>query len=607
MTYGRITPASKVAPPLPVLWWPLDGGTSTNTGGESASGFYRQIGATGTTRDRPMVLTRSAGTVTWVAGGGLQWVAGGGINAYLEDNPGDGDDRDFMAAFLDLGAYEVGQTLMFGCELVAPTGYGAAQSTNRTLLCVGGLGAGEQGFAIRYASAEQLTVQYRAPDASGVASAAVPVNSGTITDDARNCIVLEFECTATNTFRLRTHMTTPGQAVTTSNYRTAIDVSDAAQGGTDGPSMLTGTGIIIGGKRSAGTFIERLGLDEILKNCWLTRFDATPTNVGAIACAEMAQVSMRLPPVIRSYPEGGVPSGSNDGNADETFGVITLGDMYVAINAAREIGDQPSFSIILEPQVSKKNTTADDLASWVSTADYEGNERLAASPGGLKFGRTTLAPASVARPAFIMSAYKTDQSNRNRCEVLWKGLPLPRDEVVWVAMELRYDWLIDSGQHTVITQWYHEASGSQLNPAMALTVYSDRIAFNVWTSAVEGVLQADQIQSVYNSYGLNDTLRGEWFDLVFRARVSWDASVSPFVEVYVNGTQVFNHVGPVGYRGPTGIGGLTTAESVRVGAYPGSTSVWTPDVPRDVYCTRAFVCKNVGNYSLEQVRSALLS
>lgn len=616
---GRLVPSGSVAPPVRCLWFPLHTGTSAVTGGTSESGFARQLGVTGTTRGDAATLTVLSGSVAWNPLFGLTFNAP--ANARLALDPASGDALAFLLALLNLADYQVGQTLMVGCEVETPAGWAAALAGSVTLVSFGEFGAGAGGLAFGVASNERPTIFRRAAGASALGATVVNLVgvdvTGSMADAARNAVVYELQCTAPHTFIARGHLSSAAGTVYTGAWSDPIDLSDPANGGTAAPAPAASAGVRIGGRKNAANNEFRLQLGETLRNVWFAQFPTAPRDsIGPKCCNDMLLLRGVLPRTLRYYSADDVDiAESPDGRYDQAFPPVTLGDMFVAIDGSREITDHPQFTVIAETSTSKgsnKSTNIDALnPEWVSTADYEGTLRIADDPGGLKFGRSELAPASVATPAFVLSSYPTDQSNRNRSEVAWRGpdVTVPYGDVMWIAMRCWYDFDmgLGDGQHVTCSQIYHGGVNAGLNPFYGVSLYQDKISVEFRHCAIEGMTKADQVLVPFPLWGRPDLVRGRWFDMVAKVKLHWDAAQSPFVQFWVDDELVIDYAGPVGYRGPGLKDGnlVPLAPEIRFGNYPGNVTAWSPDTTRDFWLRRAFACRNVGNYTLAQIRAAL--
>lgn len=616
---AKILPDGSKQPPVRMVWFPLDTLTGTTTGATTESGFARQLGVTGVTRDDQGTLTVTAGTVSIHSLGGVTFNSG--ANARIALEPGDGAARDFLTIMFDLSQYTEGQSLMFGCEVVTPAGYAAASTVSIAFATIGSFATGEGGgYAFGMASNERPTFFWRAVDAS--ASGASIVNlvgvdaEESLQDDVRNVIIYELKCMGANQFQARAHLSYVAGTTYSGAWSATVDLSDPAQSGTAAPGPASGSGLRLGARKNGATSDFRLQLGETLRNCWFAQFSSTPRDaIAPAAAADMHVLRGVLPRTIRNYQEDAVDIEDDpDGNADQAFAPVTLGDMYIALYPKRGITSQPSFTIISETGTSKgsnKSTNIDTLNPyWVSTADYEGTERAAATPGGLKFARTELSPGTVDAPMFLCSSYRTDVSNRNRCELAWRGdnVTIQYGEVYWIAQRLYYNFDIDVGtQHVAVAQIFHGASGSGINPFYTFTIYGDKILVTLRSCDVVNMVKADQVAYNYSFPGLQATLKGTTFDVVIKALFHWDSSQSPFFQLWINGVQYVDHSSPVGYRGPALYEGVSydIIPEMRFGNYPGAIETWTPDLPRDLYMGNCFVAKNVGNYTVEQIRTAL--
>ncbi len=613
-----LVPEGAITPPMRMFWLPLDTG-GTTTGATFPSGFARRIGITGTTRNDAATLTVTAGAVSLANGGGLTWASG--ANANLQVSPASGDALTFLDQLLDLAALGVGQTIMVGAEVQTPAGWAAALTTSATILSVGGFGASDGGgWAVGVASNERPTFFWRAVGASAVGSSIVNLvgvdTTGSLIENARNAVVFELQCTAANTFKARAHISSSPGTTYTGAWSADVNLSDPGQGGTAAPGPVASAGVRIGGRKDGTSNANRMLNGETIRNVWAVQFPAPPReSIGPRCCEEMLLRMGCRPRTLTLYDEDAVDiADSPDGTYDAGFGILTLGDAFVAMDGKRATTAHPQFTIITETSTDKgsnKSTNIDSInPRWVSTADYEGTQRIAASPGGLKYARTELAPASVAYPAFLFSSYPTDQSNRSRCEAGWRGedVTVPFGVDLWAAMLLWYDFDMGaSPQHVTISQVYHGGVNAGINPDYGIHLYADTIKAEFRHCAVVGMTKADQQLVTYNLTGLPAAKRGAWFDIVVKMRRDWDPSGSGYVKLWVDGVQLVDYVGPIGYRGPALADGVSVplAPEMRFGNYPGSVTAWTPDLPRDVYIRRAFMWKDVGAYTIDQVRAAL--
>lgn len=612
-----LVPEGAIAPPMRMLWLPLDTG-GTTTGASFPSGFARRIGITGTTRNDPATLTVTSGTVSLEAVGGLKFNTSANANIAL--SPASGDALTFLDQLLDLGALGVGQTVMVGMEVQTPAGWAAALTSSSTWLSVGGFGSTDGGgWGVGVSSNERPTIFWRAVGASAVGASIVNLvgvdTTGSLVDNARNAVVFELQCTAAHTYKARAHLSSSAGTTYTGAWSSPVDLSAPGQSGTAAPGPVASAGVRLGGRKDLTANANRMNQGEILRNVWAVQFPAPPReSIGPRCCEEMLLRMGCRPRTLTLYDEDAVDiADSPDGSYDAGFGVLTLGDAFVAFDGKRAITDHPQFTVICETGTDKgsnKSTNIDELNPyWVETASFAGTMRAAATPGGRKFGITTDAPASVAYPAFVFSSYRTDASNRSRAELGWRGpdVTLQYGEEWWIAMLAYYDFdMGPSPQHVTISQIYHGGVNSGLNPFYGVSLYQDKLSVEFRHCAVVGMTKADQVLVSYPITSF-PSKRGQWVDIVAKFRLDWDPAGDGYVKLWIDGVQEIDYVGPIGYRGPALVDGVSIplAPEMRFGNYPGAVSEWTPDLPRDVYIRRGFLWKDVGAYTIEQVRAAL--
>lgn len=617
-----LIPLGAIAPAVKTLYYPLDSASALATGGTIPSGFARRIKITGTTRDDPLTIAVTAGSISLAAGGGLVPSNGANVNASFD--PGAGAALDFLRSMLNLATFNPGQTLMVGVELEAPAGWNAAFVATACLVSVGGFGSADAGggFGFALASNRRPSFVWRGAGASAVGATivnlvGVDASLGSLAEASRNVVVYELQCTAAHQFRIRAHLAKPGISATGA-WSASVDLRDPGNGGTEAPGPVAGAGLRILGRKENTANQLRMQRLEVVRNLFLALFDEPPRDsVGPKICSDMLLRKGCRPRSLTLYDANDVDiETSPDGSYDRAIFPVTLGDIFVAFDGKRAITDHPQFTVIQETGTTKgsnKSTNIDVLnPNWTSNADFEGTVRQAPVPGGLKFARTTLAPGSIDYPAFLFSSYPTDQSNRSRSELGWRSpaTTIPYDTVIWIAAKIWYDFDIGPGQeHVTIAQVYHGGVNSGLNPFFSLSLYSNRLSVSVRWSDKVGMVKADQVNTNFSMFDAPAQVRGRWFDFVVKANFNWDpAAPRPaFVQAWIDNDQVINFTGPIGYRGPAGPDLIPLAPEMRFGNYPGVVTTWTPDLVRDVYFRKGFVARNVGNYTLDQIRAALAS
>lgn len=638
----KVLPGGSLSPIVKCIWLPLNTGTGTTTGAVTKNGFSK-LGAFSASRLVDGVVNLTTDTpLTWRAQGGLTFGTG---NGRVDAVPDSGDARQWMTQMLDLSSFSAGETLMVGCVLTTPAGHRASNTGSWCVLSVGDLSAGNHGYAFQYTSAELPSMIARPVGAAGT----ITLDTGAetpIEDAIPNAVVWELLARGSGRFDIRTHLCNAPYSVATSVWKHNSNTGqDLAATGTAAPGMPDGTGLRFGSRREGATNAARLQNGQIVEGVILLRFEQQPpASMGARVAHDLRTWPQCFPVSVRKFSYDGDSADNSsvpDGNADEAFGVITQGDMLVALNGKRAITAHPAVTVQGEHLYdtnhpggfsSYKNTVLPNLtvsaggaSPWVAwNGSYEGLPRINPHKGGLKFGRTALAPASVAFPAFQFSSYSDsavvdalgrigDTGSRGRSEAGWMNnasVYLPRNVPIWVAGSYFMDFDIVEGlQHVTFVQFHHDCNGAKLNPPFAASVYATKMHIGFRHSSVENMVMADQVNISYELPDGYTAVRGRWFDFVMRARVSWDPGQPGFAKIFIDDKQVVDYVGPIGYKGPAAAGvRRVTKEAIRTGAYPGTTTNtggWSPDTTRDVYCRRFFACTDVGNYTLAQIRAAL--
>jgi hypothetical protein len=550
---------------------------------------------------------------------------------------------------LDLSKFAEGETLLMGCAIKTPAGYQASNTSTQCIFSVGSFAAGGHGFSLEFTSTEVLRLAFWPVGGSALAS--VLLNTVAIPNDTLTGVTVELQARGGGKFNLRCHVATTQGAVSSAEWvrgdGPVFPGEDLAFGGTDAPGVPDGTGIRVGGRYGDGGVLGgRLQSGIIVQGVVLMRFVRPPPELpkplAAMVAADLRSLPQSFPRSARTYSPDLDDAGEfalADGNADETFGVITLSDMFVAANGKRGILDHPNFSAqgnLLFKASHPAGMTGYQKAAFTALRApdvsgalqwhawdgvYEGLPSTNPLKPRLKLGRTTQAPASIDFPAFVMSGYSDnaftgDTGNRGRAEIGWwasANVYIPRNEPIWVAARYFMDFDVGPApQHVTIMQLFHQTNGAGLNPPFAVSVFADKMTMTARYCAVQNMVKADQVTGIdLQLPGRYEAIRGQWFDLVLSMRLSWNVADGGWLRGWINDEEVLTYYGPVGYRGPTASGAKRTpVEVLRVGAYPGTTTNtggWSPDTTRDVYVRRAFACRNVGNYTLAQIRAALVA
>jgi hypothetical protein len=147
--------------------------------------------------------------------------------------------------------------------------------------------------------------------------------------------------------------------------------------------------------------------------------------------------------------------------------------------------------------------------------------------------------------AFQLAPNDPTTSGSRRAEIKFPG-NIQNDQVYWVAYRHYVkDWgSFSTSDVAMIAMQLHAGNTAGLSPAIA--VYS-RGGRNFWIDA-RGSTASSPSQS--NSVSVRSTERpiqfGRWVDFVFKFKLN--TSGKGFVQAWMDGTQIFNHQGTVGYN-----------------------------------------------------------
>ena len=169
----------------------------------------------------------------------------------------------------------------------------------------------------------------------------------------------------------------------------------------------------------------------------------------------------------------------------------------------------------------------------------------------LRYGRIT-DPTDYSRMAYRYSLEPTDPLTASslRCEIAFSpggttGLPL--NSLFWHAFALRIpDWRYTNDEQQ-LAQW-HAGDTSGLLPIYQLLVRGTemRLILRYDTSAIP----SRNTTKTLVVWRTTNWTPNQWLTLVTQALVSTNINAGPFVRTWINGTQVVNYKGPVGYNQP---------------------------------------------------------
>ncbi|RVT48392.1 hypothetical protein [Rubrivivax albus] len=605
---GRITPPGTQIPPVPVLWWPLDTAGAVTAGTTCGAGLT-DLGQDGNSIATDAVLQVNAAGATWNPRGGLTHTAGSA--AYWDIVP-TSDDLTFAQGMLDLSNFAEGECLVMGCEIVTPAGWTTPGDPNdhefsSVCLCIGDLSAGNGGYSFEISGVERPQITFWGQGASAQAAVLSTTGSNFLRAGNRNVVVFELIRAATPShFIVRAHVISDDEGYSATGYTAERDFSDAVNSGTAAPGCGT-AGLRIARRRSATSGQTNRG--ETLRNVWIARFPSQMFSFPKRCALEMYAYPNRLPPALRRFENDQTIYQGPDGNADKTFGEISLADMFVYVDGATPFASTPELTMEVEqpvtPSISKLSAISAH-PNYSSDSTFEGLLRQNPALGGPKFGRYKTGTWA---NTLIFSAHKEDISNRGRCEITWQGPPvtMPLGVTFWMAERVYLDFPPpDVGQLVIMQLFPGYFAGSGLFPmwTLELDTTNKRLYCKFSQSDQPDTVQADIVRNDVYMPGYSDDLFQGWHDIVVQHRVHWDATEGPFTRIWLDGVQILEHAQAYGYPGPAGLTGKSTDPFLRCGIYPPSPYI-TPNTTRDVRVARFFGCKNVGNYNEPLIRAAL--
>lgn len=620
-----VSPEGNKPPPFKALWVPLMTATGTTTGSTTPSGFVGILGDTEVTNADPWTLTKASGSLEMHVNGGVTFTASNAESMFTLLPTGDA--ADFCADILDLATYDEGETLMVGVEMETPAGWAAASASTFALLSTGDFTGTGGAMRFMLASNESPAFGFVAVGASAAGTSVVGLhNLGPMVENDRNAVIWELTCISPNIFKVRAHTSNnPGDS-SSGDWQGDFDLSDPTNGGTAAPGIGSTPRITIGCRYNTAASNNQdlnVKLGETLRNVWFARFGEEPIDgTGPRACDDMLLRRGKFPRAIRYYTGLDPFADVSDGNWTTPIGVITGGDMFVAIAPERDFDLHPKYTAVTSAfrvsgplagqavnAASTKMLQSPFQTHYSAVANPPGFQHIEDPAQGTKFGRSTTGPDGLG-PAILCASHYTDiSSNRKRCEVGFRGddVIIPMNTTFWVGIRAWWDFTMDDDgqQHAVICQFhsmirnlYTNTDGTRgLNPNMAISLYPTKLKATVWASTAIPTLKVD---SVYEAETTAPT-RGAWFDVVIQARLAWQTSQGPFLKVWLNGTQFATYSGITMYR-PTE--DQPQARELRFGIYPGNRP-HSPVVKRPIWIKRSLMCLNVGNYTAAQIRAAL--
>lgn len=211
------------------------------------------------------------------------------------------------------------------------------------------------------------------------------------------------------------------------------------------------------------------------------------------------------------------------------------------------------------------------------------NGPMLPSGGTLRFGKAP-DPTEPSRIALRMTLMPTDPitAGAPRCETTFSpgATSMPQGRVFWHAFAIHIpDWRRTTDEQQLM-QW-HAGDTTNLQPIYSLLVRGSqmRLILRYDTSA----MPTRQTTVTRVLWSANTWPPNTWITVVTRALVSPNSAANPMISTWINGTQVVNYRGPVGYNTPT------AQPYLKHGLYHWTNlNPWDPTLPeRTVHFRRA--------------------
>lgn len=170
--------------------------------------------------------------------------------------------------------------------------------------------------------------------------------------------------------------------------------------------------------------------------------------------------------------------------------------------------------------------------------------------GTLRFGRAA-DPIDSQRPALRFTLLANDPltAGSYRCETAFSpgATGLPRGKPFWHAFAVHIpDWRNTTDEQQ-LAQW-HAGDTSGMQPIYSLLVRDGQMRL-VLRYSTEANPTASSVRTIVLWSSAN-WAPNSWYTVVTKAMVSTDPAASPYISTWINGAQVVNYRGPVGFNQP---------------------------------------------------------
>lgn len=208
----------------------------------------------------------------------------------------------------------------------------------------------------------------------------------------------------------------------------------------------------------------------------------------------------------------------------------------------------------------------------------------------LRFGSVTgLEVGTGAAYEFTLNPTDAITAGSNRCEIAFgadstKGLP--RDATFWHGFSIKIpDWRSTTDEQA-LTQW-HAGDSSGLLPIYTLLVRGKVMRLVLRYDSATAPSRTTTTTLVV--WSISNWQPNTWLNFVTQARASISRKDNPYVKTWLNGTQIVNYSGPVGYYQPS------AQPYVKHGIYHwvDSTNLWDMSLPtRTVHIKRPLLVRD---------------
>jgi hypothetical protein len=270
---------------------------------------------------------------------------------------------------------------------------------------------------------------------------------------------------------------------------------------------------------------------------------------------------------------------------------VQASDVLFNVSSATPLAQRTGMLQCLATQPALKN-----LAASLYGPDGAGGSEL-------KYGWVA-DPANSGRTVSYMAIRSSDVdtagAGNKRCEYTFPSPAIPWNKDFWFTTAVRTGNLTGSTDQQAVWQWHEKSDVSGLPPYLSAVVSGQTMSIYVRSnqnSAFSKVNTSTQV--VYKS---TNWTANTWNKFVVQAKLDSQQNGSSYVRIWLNGVQIVNRVGPMGYlyANPT--------DYVKTGLYhpTGSGNSWSVAVDkREVWLKGPAMVMDRGGYTPEMI-SALI-